>query len=159
MPFRSKSKRKKYNKEWKNKNRAKQKEYNVKWKAKLKEWYLNYKKSSPCPICGEFRVSVLEAHHVYPENKSFSLHEGVKLGISIRRLEIEASKCVIVCCLHHRLFHAGSLNEEEQERWDNMIQIFNENKGTHFFGQPPESKKDIKVKKKKGNLRIRLLDE
>jgi len=159
MPFKSKSKRKKYNKDWRSKNKLKQKEYSAKWKAKLKEWYLNYKKSSSCPICKEFRPSVLEAHHVYPENKSFSMHEGVKSGISIRRLEIEATKCIVICCKCHRLHHTNSFNEEELKIWNSIIKDFNKNKGTHFFGQPIKSKNEKEVKKKKGNLHIRLLDE
>ena len=155
MPFKSKSKRRKYNKDWKKRNKAKQKEYSAKWKAKLKEWYINYKKSSPCPICDESRPSVLEAHHVYPEHKSFSMHEGVKTGISIRRLEIEASKCVIVCCRCHRLYHTNSFNDEELEIWNELIKKFDENSGTHFFGQSKVKEKS----KRKGNLHVRLLDE
>jgi len=156
MPFKSKSRRRKYNKEWKNRNKAKQKEYNAKWKAKLKDWYANYKKSSPCPICNESRPSVLEAHHVYPENKSFSMHEGVKCGISIRRLELEATKCIVICCKCHRLYHTNSFSENEKMIWDKIVKDFDKNNGTHYFGQP---KIKEKTKKKKGNLHIRLLDD
>ncbi len=124
MPFKSKNKRKLYLKAWKKRNRKKQREYNAKWRAKLKEWYINYKNSSPCVICGENRTSVLEAHHVFPKEKCFSLFEGIKSGYSIKKLELEARKCIIVCCLCHRLYHTNSLNEEEQKKWDKEIEIF-----------------------------------
>jgi hypothetical protein len=148
MAFKSKSKRRKYNKEWKNKNKTKQKEYNAKWKAKLKEWYFNYKSSSPCVICGESRAVVLESHHMEPKNKSFTLYEGVASGISIRRLEIEATKCIILCANHHRLHHKNAFNEDEQKIWDEKVKLFEANKGTHFFGQP-EVKKVLTRSKKK----------
>lgn len=155
MPFKSKNKRKKYNKDWKKKNKGKQKEYNAKWRAKLKEWYHNYKNSSPCIICGESRWACLEAHHVHPQYKSFSIHEGVKSGISIRRLESEATKCVILCCLHHRLYHMKAFNKEEQEKWDNGVKLFEKNNGTHFFGQP--TKPPEKKNRSKSTVKIRTL--
>lgn len=131
MPYKSKRKRKEYNKAWKRKNKRKQKEYNDKWRQKLKDWYFAYKHSSPCVICGESRPAVLEAHHVHRENKSFSMHDGVKTGISIRRLEIEASKCIIVCCLCHRLHHTHSFIPEEQEIWDMRIEEYEESIVSH----------------------------
>jgi hypothetical protein len=157
MAFKSKAKRKKYKQNWAKKNKARQKEYNVKWRSKLKEWYFNYKNSSPCAVCGESRAVVLEAHHMDKENKSFTLHEGVKSGISIRRLEIEATKCIILCANCHRLHHKNAFNEDEQKIWNEKVKIFEENKGTHFFGQPEITKS--KPKKKKVSIHIRLLEE
>ena len=136
MPYKNKKKRNEYNKKWRKNNKKKQREYNIKWKQKLRDWYANYKLASPCVVCGETRPAVLEAHHVHPENKSFSMHEGVKLGVSIRRLETEASKCIIVCCLCHRLFHMRAFNSIEQQNWNRQIEIFEKNNGTHYFGQP-----------------------
>ncbi len=158
MPFKSKNKRKKYIKSWKKKNKLKQKEYNANWKAKLKLWYVNYKSSSSCAICGESRPSILEAHHVYPKDKSFSLHDGVKTGVSIRRLEIEATKCTILCSNHHKLLHHGGFTSEEQKIWDEKIKIFDKNSGTHDFGQPVSIAKKKKRTKKKFSILEDLLD-
>jgi hypothetical protein len=158
MPFKSKNKRKTYAKSWSKKNKAKQKSYNSAWRDKLKIWYFNYKSSSPCIICGESRPTVLEAHHVYPKNKSFSLHDGIKIGISIRRLEIEASKCITVCATHHRAYHTKSLYPEEQKIWDEKIKIFDKNSGTHDFGQPVSIAKKKKRTKKKFSILEDLLD-
>lgn len=83
------------------------------------------------------------------------MHEGVKTGISIRRLEIEASKCIVICCKCHRLYHTNSFSKEELEIWDKIIKKFDENNGTHFFGQSKVKEKS----KRKGNLHVRLLDE
>ena len=165
MPFKSKKKRKEYSKKWRENNKKKQREYNIKWKQKLRDWYINYKLSSPCVVCGETRPAVLEAHHVHPENKSFSMHEGVKLGVSIRRLETEASKCIIVCCLCHRLFHMRAFNSEEWKSWNDQIDIFEKNNGTHYFGQPKISKKsEDKIPKesagkRSGRAKVRDLKE
>jgi hypothetical protein len=147
MPFKSKSRRKAYGKAWRKLNKAKQKTYNKTWKAKLKVWYSNYKSAAKCAICKESRDQVLESHHVHPENKTFCLFEGVKSGYSIRRLENEASKCIVVCNLHHRLHHTNALSSEEQKKWNEAIKLFEENHGTHDFGQPAKvisEKKKIK---------------
>jgi hypothetical protein len=112
----------------KKKSKKKNNEIDERWIKKVREWYSNYKKSSYCVVCNETRSSVLESHHVHPEEKSFSISDGVKSGLSIRRLEIEASKCIVVCCFCHRLYHTKSLNISEQEKWDEQINIFEENR-------------------------------
>jgi len=145
VPFKSKSKRKAYGKAWKRKNKAKQRDYNKKWKSKLKEWYSNYKSSARCAICGENRDAVLESHHVHPENKTFCLYEGIKRGISIRRLELEASKCIILCCKCHRLYHTNSFNDEEFLIWSDRLKLFE----AHDFGKTSVLEKEKKPKKLK----------
>jgi hypothetical protein len=126
VPHKSKAKQKSYGKAWKRKNKAKQKQYNLKWKNKLKEWYANYKSASKCAVCGESRNSVLESHHVHPEDKTFCLYEGIKKGISIRRLEKESKKCIVLCCKCHRLYHTNSFNDEEKIVWKYKLREFEE---------------------------------
>jgi hypothetical protein len=127
MPFKSKKKQKSYKKAWNKKNRQKQKKYNIKWRNKVRLWYINCKNDTECCVCGENRSSVLEFHHVHPENKTFCIYEGIKKGISIRRLEIEVKKCIVLCCKCHRLYHTNSFNEEEQQIFEDQIRIFEEN--------------------------------
>lgn len=152
MPFKSKSKRKAYGKAWKHKNKAKQRDYNKKWKSKLKEWYSNYKSSAKCAVCGENRDAVLESHHVHPENKTFCLYEGIKRGISIRRLELEASKCIILCCKCHRLYHTNSFNGEELQVWNDRLKLF-EDEHRNF------DKISVLEKEKKIELKLQRLKE
>lgn len=149
MPFKSKSRRRIYAKAWRKKNKAKQKNYNKTWKAKLKTWYANYKSAAKCAVCGESRDQILESHHVDRENKTFCLYDGVKNGFSIRRLENEATKCIVLCCRCHKLYHTNTFNPEEQQAWNDALKIFRENHGTHDFGQPVKVIAEKKIKKTK----------
>jgi len=159
MPFKSKRKRRSYLKTWRKKNKSKQNEYSRKWKSKLKIWYSEYKTLSKCAICKESRNSVLESHHIKPENKAFCLHEGVKRGISIRRLEIEASKCIVLCANHHKLVHYGGLNPDEQQIWTDRLRLFEEQGGNfvHIDFEPTKSDSKSPKKTPKSRARVRNL--
>lgn len=159
MPFKSSKKRKAYGKAWQKLNKSKQKQYNKKWKDKLKDWYLNYKSAAKCAVCGEERGVVLESHHVHREDKSFCVFEGLKRGISIRRLEIEASKCIVVCNRCHRLHHYNAFTPEEQRLFNIRIKKFEEENGTHDFGQPKPTIKSTKKPKKKAKKKSEEVEE
>jgi hypothetical protein len=153
VPFKNASRRKAYGKAWRKLNKSKQKQYNKKWKESLKIWYSNYKSAAKCAVCDEGRGVALEAHHVNKKDKSFSLFEGVKRGMSIRRLEAEAAKCIFLCASCHRIFHHNAFTPGEQQKFDLRIKKFEEENGTHDFGQPVVEKKKKKKKNSTATLK------
>ena len=72
-------------------------------KNKIREFYIEYKKSCECSVCGEKRWYVLDFHHL--ENKSDGISEIVSQGSSLRKLKEELKKCIPVCSNCHREIH------------------------------------------------------
>ena len=71
-------------------------------------------KAHGCLVCGESDLTVLDLHHVKPEDKHFTL-TGAALCKPLSVLEDEARKCVVLCANHHRLADAGMIEFDEGE--------------------------------------------
>ena len=69
-------------------------------------WLCNYDKG----INGS---SVLEFHHVDPDNKLFGLTVREFVGKKWEDVWKEMNKCVSLCCRCHREYHAGLISKEE----------------------------------------------
>ena len=68
--------------------------------------YLNaVKQQSGCIRCGERNAVCLDYHHIDPTQKRF--HLGNIRGRSLKEIDEEISKCVVVCANCHRKLHAG----------------------------------------------------
>ena len=66
-----------------------------------------------CVICGYNKCqSALEFHHINSTDKEFNLSSWSKL--STKRIAIEASKCVMLCCRCHRELHENELSIEDK---------------------------------------------
>ena len=72
-------------------------------KNKIREFYLEYKKSGECSVCGEKRWYVLDFHDL--KNKTDGISEIVSQGSSLRKLKEELKKCIPVCSNCHREIH------------------------------------------------------
>ena len=72
-------------------------------------WKCGYDKGSKAQ-------SILEFHHVNPEEKLFGLTTREFVGHSWEKVWLEIQKCVSLCCLCHREFHAGIISQEEIEK-------------------------------------------
>ncbi len=77
-------------------------------KRNNKEWYLNFKKSLSCCVCGETESVCLDLHHLDESTKEFSL--GSQPTSSIKKMKEEINKCACLCANCHRKHHAGKLN-------------------------------------------------
>jgi hypothetical protein len=87
----------KYRQKNKDKWRVASKKSTAKWKAVVDEW-----KSQGCVNCGEDRIHLIDAHHIDPSKKSFSIGKTMR-GVKITKLEL--SKCIQLCSNCHRDFH------------------------------------------------------
>ena len=101
----------------------KQKEYIAKWAKKRKEKERHIPKrlrsgnrgkkkiideffSRPCYACGEsFPQCCMDAHHLNPAEKKFSIGRSNGKGLAVLQEELE--KCVPLCAHCHRKFHSG----------------------------------------------------
>lgn len=69
----------------------------------------NVKASVGCGICGEKEPACLEFHHIDPSKKELCVARLVARK-NEKRVMDEIAKCVVLCCNHHRQFHAGKLS-------------------------------------------------
>lgn len=70
-----------------------------------RKWIVEHKQNNPCQICGEDRWWVLEHHHIDPTTKSFSLSGGAGAKRSIKAIQQEIDKCIVICSNCHRDLH------------------------------------------------------
>lgn len=93
----SKVRRSKYHSD----NKVKEKKVKKEWEQKIKDWYIEYKKSCKCEQCGDSRWYVLEFHHLHSKKDNISS----MLRSSIETLKEEISKCKCLCSNCHAEFH------------------------------------------------------
>jgi len=75
-------------------------------RAKARAWLDNYKRGLSCAECGFSNPVALDFHHTDPAGKDFSLADALNVSLSIKRLQKEIQKCVVLCANCHRIEHA-----------------------------------------------------
>lgn len=80
------------------------KKYRERTKALLLEW-----KKQGCIVCGEDEPACLDAHHVDPSTKNFTVGDISCQKRSRKAIKKELEMCVCLCANCHRKFHAGIL--------------------------------------------------
>ena len=70
-------------------------------------WLKKQKQLMACAVCGyskfsnpRFVVQALQFHH-HGDNKSFAISDGVQRGMSLKELQKEIDKCVVLCARCH----------------------------------------------------------
>ncbi len=81
------------------------KKYIYKRRKEIKEWFNNLKSKSECAHCGETKPPVLQFHHLDPSEKDINIGEAVHIGWSLKRIELEIAKCIVLCANCHILEH------------------------------------------------------
>lgn len=89
--------------------KTKVKKRNKRHRKEVSLWYKEYKNNQACCLCGETCSACLEFHHT-DKNKEFNISDAaIKGSLSIRRIEREIAKCVVLCSNCHKKIHAGVL--------------------------------------------------
>ena len=74
-------------------------------------WYIQWKETQSCSVCGIRDPMVLENHHIHPEQKSYSVGSMVSKQMPIKAIQEEIRKTVPLCSnCHirtHNLFFRG----------------------------------------------------
>lgn len=74
-------------------------------RAKAAKTVNEWKSKHGCSACGERDTRCLDAHHVNPDEKSFSI--GSWLGrASLEAITAELEKCIVLCANCHRKHHS-----------------------------------------------------
>lgn len=69
--------------------------------------YVNEKKTSGCSLCKENDVCCLDYHHLNSKHKDENISRLIARTASIKRIEKEILKCILVCSNCHRKIHVG----------------------------------------------------
>ena len=72
-----------------------------------------YKEYHQCCECGEGRAVCLDLHHTDPTTKLFALNDAKSR--SIKGIDTELAKCIVVCANCHRLIHAERRQEQARK--------------------------------------------
>lgn len=80
---------------WKNFNNA---------RILKRRWFIEYIKQQKCCKCGENDPRCLSFHHL--RDKSFGIGYMLRSGHSLKRLQEEIDKCIVVCENCHRIIHS-----------------------------------------------------
>lgn len=92
-------------------------EYNKQKREELKQFIEDYKKQHPCVRCGWTDHRALEFHHTVPKEKKFSIFHAIHNRYSIKSVEVEIKKTVVVCANCHRIIHTEWEEEQHSEVW------------------------------------------
>ena len=87
----------------------KSKKSNKNYVARNLNFIKNYKSKLGCKLCGEKCYACLDFHHEDPTKKVANISRISRDSISIKSIEDEISKCVVVCSNCHRKIHARFL--------------------------------------------------
>ena len=103
-----------YKRRWIRENKEKHLSYVRSHKTKMQQWFLNYKKSLSCEICGENHPACLDFHHLNPQDKKFDVGQKNKRP-SKETLIKEIAKCQVLCSNCHRKLHWQEREAKEKE--------------------------------------------
>lgn len=107
-------------KEWREANKEKMREYRRKHYHENKEPYLERSKQAKiiardyintlkntlkCIQCNENHPAVLDFHHLDSNEKEITVAKATSMGWSIKRIESEIAKCIVLCSNCHRKLH------------------------------------------------------
>lgn len=89
---------------WREANKERDRKNWTELRRKKKEW-LDSQKTS-CNKCGESDIACIDFHHKDSTKKDANLSEAIARW-SIKRLQIEVNKCILLCSNCHRKLHAA----------------------------------------------------
>jgi Zn ribbon nucleic-acid-binding protein len=78
---------------------------------RLRDWLESLKQTLECAECGFDDFRALEFHHTDGQEKDFAIGEMLKDNRSVRAVEREIAKCVVLCANCHRIEHVSEWAE------------------------------------------------
>lgn len=72
----------------------------------MKAWMAELKSQMCCTFCSETHPATLEFHHLDPSAKETTIANAVMNGWSVKRVQAEMAKCIVLCANCHRKLHA-----------------------------------------------------
>lgn len=103
MPYKDKTNQAKASRKHYLSHKEKVKEASKERRARLVNYVLDIKKKSICIDCGNKDYRVFDFHHI--EDKLFNISDGARAGYSIKVINKELKKCIVLCSNCHRIRH------------------------------------------------------
>lgn len=72
-----------------------------------RQWLTDYKAARGCKQCGESDPDCLDFHHFDPSQKEVQPATMWWRQWSVKRMEVELAKCIVLCSNCHRKLHAS----------------------------------------------------
>ena len=72
---------------------------------KRQEWWTEYRRTLSCSKCGEGHIATIDFHHPDSIKKKADIRILFDRGVSIKRIEREIEKCIVLCSNCHRKLH------------------------------------------------------
>lgn len=123
MPLKDKGQRaryhKEYNKSWYQAHKEEVIEKRKRQQRKIKEWYVEYKKTLCCMVCGENHPACLQFHHREKEGKSFTIADMAMRPSGKKRLINEIAKCDVLCVNCHAKSHWRETHKTDD--WEEIL--------------------------------------
>lgn len=74
-------------------------------KQRIKEDYIEWKKTLKCSQCGYDDYRALQFHHL--NDKEHNISDMIRRGINLDAIKDEAKKCEVLCANCHQIKHYG----------------------------------------------------
>lgn len=108
MPFKDAEKRRAYQREymqrWYQENKQKHIGYVRNHGSRIDAWFVEFKKTLSCAVCGENHPACLDFHHLNPAEKKLAVSRRQHRP-SLKALTEEIAKCKVLCANCHRKEH------------------------------------------------------
>lgn len=76
-------------------------------KKALKDWFVDYKSTLKCEICGYNKcIEALDFHHINVDEKDFAISVMINSQMNKTNIINEINKCMILCANCHREIHS-----------------------------------------------------
>jgi len=73
---------------------------------RVREEYISWKRTLKCNQCGFADYRALQFHHHNPD-KEFGISKMLSDGFKLERIQLEASKCTVLCSNCHSIEHSS----------------------------------------------------
>ena len=114
-PERRREYQQKYHKEtWYPEHRQDRLDRSRKKRQEVRKWYREYKNTLHCMDCGQSHPATLDFHHIDPAEKDFVVSQILHETTSLRRLQEEIAKCVVLCANCHRIRHWNEKHSSDE---------------------------------------------
>jgi hypothetical protein len=89
-----------------------------------RQWVNEMKRNLKCEHCGisgEINPGLLCFHHIDPFNKIDNVSIMCNNAVSHEKIELEISKCIVLCINCHRIVHGDNYNPDKHTSHQNLI--------------------------------------
>lgn len=96
-----------YRRKWYASNKEYARQKAVDQRQRSLAWFREHKATLKCSRCPENHPATLDFHHEDPTAKEINIGTAVRQCWSVKRIEAEMAKCIVLCANCHRKLHAS----------------------------------------------------